>query len=709
MWNENEPQTTEPLDIASGAARQVEHDGNLYLPEHRINPTDLISAGNDELLLDAIIDPLKNAEGAVNNFNCIIDRPHGSPAQISPPTSPGIETALPHGLKDSQNTLSHTLKDGQYGSAKYIQRKNSYRNTKKNAKRSSRISRQIRSQLTEKVAIEADDNLGQTIQVTNTANRAREAALFAGKKTVWAVRKTIRTAHNAVEATQIVLSAAKRAIVQFFSVHGLFGSIVLLSGIILVLLVALIASVIPAISLKTDITSMTAVYQHITELDARLTEEIRDLESSNSAVNEYHFYINGHETDSQGVLLQTNADLFLLYLDTKYPEYSIEKNISGTFGETSILEEVTQIHSRLYSYSTRIWTEEITEPPQEPSPDSPDRPMPMSIAEDSTGTDQAVQTVTHMDIDIYYQSFESFLNVNKDFLLTKEEQDQYDLVYSAGMYSTKTELGSPFPGRSFYTVLRWGWRYNAYSGSVSMHTGIDIQMPYGTEVSSVLSGTVTECGVSSLGNYIRITSGDRSVLYAQLATVAVELDSTVKKGDVIGTVGVSHESGSSSTALHLEYNTEDGPTNPAFFLTGAMYTTPPSSDNSDWVCPVSYDFISSPWGWRTHPIFEDWRFHDGIDLSAQMYTPIVAARSGTVSGASYNDSAGNYVLLDHGDGFTSNYYHMTYSVVSPGQEVSAGEIIGYVGSTGDSTGPHLHFEIRIDGESVDPSNYIRFE
>ncbi len=125
-----------------------------------------------------------------------------------------------------------------------------------------------------------------------------------------------------------------------------------------------------------------------------------------------------------------------------------------------------------------------------------------------------------------------------------------------------------------------------------------------------------------------------------------------------------------------------------------------------WLVPCNYTRFSSPFGWRTHPVYGDRRFHYGVDLAASSGTPIVATRSGVVSTTTYDWSSGYYVTIDHQDGFTSKYLHMTHYIVSPGQTVSAGQVIGYVGSTGTSTGPHLHFSILYNGEHVNPANYI---
>lgn len=125
-----------------------------------------------------------------------------------------------------------------------------------------------------------------------------------------------------------------------------------------------------------------------------------------------------------------------------------------------------------------------------------------------------------------------------------------------------------------------------------------------------------------------------------------------------------------------------------------------------WLIPCNYTRFSSPFGYRIHPVYGDYRFHYGVDLSAPSGTPIVATRSGTVTTATYSSSAGYYVTIDHQDGFASKYLHMTHYIVGVGDQVTAGQVIGYVGSTGTSTGPHLHFSILYNGSHVNPANYI---
>ena len=126
-----------------------------------------------------------------------------------------------------------------------------------------------------------------------------------------------------------------------------------------------------------------------------------------------------------------------------------------------------------------------------------------------------------------------------------------------------------------------------------------------------------------------------------------------------------------------------------------------------WKVPISYTAFTSPYGWRIHPISGTRKFHYGVDLAAPTGRPIYATRSGTVDTATYGSSAGYYVQINHGDGYKSIYMHITHYIVKPGQHVSQGQVIGYCGSTGGSTGPHLHFGISYQGNYVNPANYIR--
>lgn len=136
------------------------------------------------------------------------------------------------------------------------------------------------------------------------------------------------------------------------------------------------------------------------------------------------------------------------------------------------------------------------------------------------------------------------------------------------------------------------------------------------------------------------------------------------------------------------------------------YGSPDNPSGAIWLVPCKYTRVTSPFGYRWHPTTGEWSMHKGVDLGAAKGTPIYASRSGYINVATYHKTAGNYVTINHGDGYTSVYMHMTHYVVKVGQYVKAGELIGYVGSTGRSTGPHLHFGIHYKGTYVNPMDYI---
>ncbi|MFZ0493072.1 MAG: peptidoglycan DD-metalloendopeptidase family protein [Acidimicrobiia bacterium] len=116
--------------------------------------------------------------------------------------------------------------------------------------------------------------------------------------------------------------------------------------------------------------------------------------------------------------------------------------------------------------------------------------------------------------------------------------------------------------------------------------------------------------------------------------------------------------------------------------------------------------ITSPFGWRVHPIFGTKKLHTGIDIGVSYGTPIKAAAAGTVILAQTYGGYGNATAIDHGGGMSTLYGHQSKIIVKVGQKVAMGQVIGYVGCTGYCTGPHLHFEVRENGNPVDPTKYL---
>ena len=130
--------------------------------------------------------------------------------------------------------------------------------------------------------------------------------------------------------------------------------------------------------------------------------------------------------------------------------------------------------------------------------------------------------------------------------------------------------------------------------------------------------------------------------------------------------------------------------------------------------PVNYPNITSPFGWRIHPVYNTKKFHSGIDIGGSYGVPIMAAGAGVVilvskpvQGQNTGGSGyGNYCIIDHGGGFTTLYGHCRSVYVKSGQKVKSGQRIGEMGSTGTSTGAHLHFEVRKNGSPVNPERYL---
>ncbi len=124
--------------------------------------------------------------------------------------------------------------------------------------------------------------------------------------------------------------------------------------------------------------------------------------------------------------------------------------------------------------------------------------------------------------------------------------------------------------------------------------------------------------------------------------------------------------------------------------------------------PIALDELTrfgSAFGYRIHPIYKIRKLHTGVDLTAPRGTKIHASGNGVVTRADFAKGYGNCVRINHGYGYMTLYGHMTKFIVRPGQKVKRGDVIGYVGSTGLSTSPHLHYEVRINGKWVNPVNF----
>lgn len=125
--------------------------------------------------------------------------------------------------------------------------------------------------------------------------------------------------------------------------------------------------------------------------------------------------------------------------------------------------------------------------------------------------------------------------------------------------------------------------------------------------------------------------------------------------------------------------------------------------------PLEVDTMTSGFGMREHPVLGGRRAHTGVDLAAPVGTPIHATADGVVSKASWFGGYGLFVSIEHGGALQTRYGHMSRLNVAEGQTVHKGDVIGFVGSTGRSTGPHVHYEVRVDGAAVNPVPYMQGE
>jgi murein DD-endopeptidase MepM/ murein hydrolase activator NlpD len=135
-------------------------------------------------------------------------------------------------------------------------------------------------------------------------------------------------------------------------------------------------------------------------------------------------------------------------------------------------------------------------------------------------------------------------------------------------------------------------------------------------------------------------------------------------------------------------------------------TAPVATVSIPSLMPLRTASLTSGYGMRTHPVLRKRRAHKGVDLAAPTGTPIYATADGIVSKAERFSSYGLYVSMEHGAQVQTRFAHMSRIAVANGQNVKKGDIIGYVGSTGRSTGPHLHYEVRVAGRAVNPIPYM---
>lgn len=256
------------------------------------------------------------------------------------------------------------------------------------------------------------------------------------------------------------------------------------------------------------------------------------------------------------------------------------------------------------------------------------------------------------------------------------------------------------------------------------HRGIDLSGNPGDVVTAPAAGVVTFVGTIAGVAVVTIDHGDvRSTYQPVAATVAIGTE--VDAGDAIGVLQAGHAC-PAAACLHWGLLRGETYLDPRLLLGVTMRLLPPGSageadgaaaqraaavavSDGQLARPVPGPVIS-PFGLRLHPILHVWRLHAGVDFSAGCGTPILAAGDGVVVSAGYAGDAGNLLVLDHGSmggrHVQTVYMHAQGYQVSAGQHVTKGEVVGWVGTTGLSTGCHLHFGVKADGGYVDPEGFL---
>ena len=270
------------------------------------------------------------------------------------------------------------------------------------------------------------------------------------------------------------------------------------------------------------------------------------------------------------------------------------------------------------------------------------------------------------------------------------------------------------------------------------HRGIDLAASPGAEVRATSAGRITFAGPLAGRGVVVVDHGDVRTTYEPVTALRAVGDE-VGAGEVIGRLEAGHDCGSvDTTCLHLGLRRGDAYLDPTLLLgaadpvrllptdavagvrervreraeaaAAAVSGGPaPPPGPSGFVRPGGGP-VTSRFGMRLHPVLGVWKLHDGLDFGSGCGTPLRSIAAGRVTRAYYNGGYGNRLFIDHGvvngHRVTSSYNHAIRYVVSPGQQVTAGQTVGLSGSTGYSTGCHLHFMLWVDGQLVDPELWL---
>jgi murein DD-endopeptidase MepM/ murein hydrolase activator NlpD len=186
------------------------------------------------------------------------------------------------------------------------------------------------------------------------------------------------------------------------------------------------------------------------------------------------------------------------------------------------------------------------------------------------------------------------------------------------------------------------------------------------------------------------------------------IDSINRIDSLCATVGIRSPAGAGFGAALAQALGDSPSATTAAVATGPLPGSAPAgrtAASGTMTLPVAGP-VTSPFGSRGSPVNGAQEFHEGIDIGAAQGTPIRSAAAGTVSFAGQMSGYGNIVIVQHAGGLSTRYAHQSAMLVTAGQPVAAGEVIGAVGATGEATGPHLHFEVRLNDVAVNPAPYL---
>ena len=218
--------------------------------------------------------------------------------------------------------------------------------------------------------------------------------------------------------------------------------------------------------------------------------------------------------------------------------------------------------------------------------------------------------------------------------------------------------------------------------------------------------------LQQLGEKQETLEAEKAELEAQIAAAVevinqLENDIEAAKAEYAKAAAAEAAAQASINAIIAQMQAEEEAARQEAAENNQQYTGTGSTATGTYIWPChSSTYVTSAFGMREHPLFGDERPHSGIDIAGSAGSEVLAADSGTVAVATYSSSYGNYVTIYHSNGDYTLYAHMSSLAVTAGQNVTQGDVIGYVGSTGWANGPHLHFEIRVNGSTVDPLSYF---